>query len=203
VSVLPNSPAARVGMLPGDVIRSANGKRVISYGDFNDHWYTDSRAAPRLQLKRGEEQIDVQLSYQPACTGHVVLGLSGSLATSGHDHMLVSQDLMDFVRSDDELVILIAHQIAHVVMDYRRLTRQVEQTADRLSLELALRAGADIREAVGIWERIAVERPWMITTHGKGSALHGHIAARTLLMPEMISELEAKYPNMRDPSGQP
>ena len=41
--------------------RSVNGKRVISYGDFNYNWYTDSRAAPSLQLKRGDEQIEVQM----------------------------------------------------------------------------------------------------------------------------------------------
>jgi hypothetical protein len=202
VSVIADSPAAQAGLRPNDVIRSFNGRRVISYLDFLDRLKADRRRAPRLEIKRAGERYEVALLYRPACTPPAIFSPHGALSTWRYlSQVVVTRGLMDFVRSDDELAILIAHQMAHQIIGERRVKRDVEVRADRLSLELALRAGYDVRRAVEIWERLAVERPWMITTHPKlekrlrQPAYHGHVAERTLLMPQIIAELESKYPS--------
>lgn len=205
VEVMPDSPAARAGLQRGDIIRSFNGHRTIFYGNFMDRLWLDSDEAPLLEIERSGDRLDVQLAYQAACTGPPVLYLSGALGTWhrswGTERLYVPRGLMDFVDSDDELVIVIAHELAHMALDStresRRMTRELEVRADRMGLELALRAGYDIHAAVGIWERLAIQRPWMITRDRKlesrGSRVnHSHVAARALLMPSLITELESK-----------
>jgi len=208
VSVIADSPAAEAGLRPNDVIRSFNGRRVISYLDLLDRLKADRRRPPRLEIKRAGERYEVTLPYRPACTLPAIVSPHAALSTwRFFSQVIVTRGLMDFVRSDDELAILIAHEMAHQIIGERRMSRDIEVRADRLSLELALRAGYDIRGAVDIWERLAVERPWMITTHPtreKNSRLqvyHGHVAARTLLMPGIIAELESKYPPTAAASG--
>jgi hypothetical protein len=201
VSVIADSPAAQAGLQPNDVIRSFNGRRVVTYHDLLDRLTGDRRDSPRLEIRRGGERYEVTLAYRPACTPPATFSPQGFLWTEGYSSVRVTRGLMDFVRSDEELAILIAHQMAHALIGYEPMSRDVEERADRLSLEIALRAGYDIRGAVEVWERLAVQHPWMITKGlnphrnwwGRPLVYHMGVAARTLLMPEIIAELESKY----------
>lgn len=75
---------------------------------------------------------------------------------------------MDFVRSDDELAILVAHEMAHQLLDdeFARVTRYVEERKNPENL-----------------------------------VYHGYVAARTLLMPRIIAELESMYSSATAESG--
>lgn len=206
VTVMEGSPAAKAGLQRNDVIRYFNGRRVIRYQNFLEALTDGSRRGPRLEIERAGEIEEVVLPYTPACTPPASFSFTGYLLTwrSG-GRVTVARGLMDFVRNDDELAILISHEMAHQILDLddARPTADTEAQADRLSLELARRAGYDIRAGVEIWERIAVEHPELITTHPQQERqgqrfYHGHIAARTLLMPELIAETGSKEFRIRD-----
>jgi hypothetical protein len=199
VDVFAGSPAAQAGLRPNDVICSFNGRRVVYYKDLLDRLEGDRRDAPRLEIERAGKRYEIALPYRPACTPPATFSPHGALSTGRYSSgVVVTRGLMDFVRSDDELAILVAHEMAHEIFGDKYTTREVEVRADRLSLEMARRAGYDIRAAVGIWERLAVERPGMITTHpeleqiSRRHLYHGYVAVRTLVMPKIIAELESK-----------
>ncbi|MGE3820765.1 MAG: Trx7/PDZ domain-containing (seleno)protein, partial [Isosphaeraceae bacterium] len=60
--VLPNSPAARAGLKPGDEIESADGARVLTVGDFARVLeLTPSEAVLPLVVHRGGEPVKVDL----------------------------------------------------------------------------------------------------------------------------------------------
>lgn len=185
-------------MLVGYIIHSFNGGMpwTIKHKD-------DPEEDSRLDIERAGERLEVVLPYLEACTKPATFSPGGSLSTFRHPAgVTVTRGLLDFVSSNDQLAILIAHEMAHQLLDdeYARISKYTEERADRFSLDLALRAGYDIRQAAEIWERLAVQRPWMITTEPdfenrrSKQVHHGYVAARTLFMPEIIAELLSEAP---------
>lgn len=205
VRVISDSPAARAGLRPNDVIHSFNGRRTVDGSGLIKDMKSSGSQSPVFEIERDGERIEVSLAYQAACTLPAAFSPDGPLSTWTTDHfqksiarVVVSQGLMEFVSSDDELAILIGHEMAHLIIDADKLTRDIEEQADRLSLEFAQRAGYDIGGAVALWERLAVQRPWMITTAEDSSiSYHGDVAARVLLMGDVIKELELADRNDR------
>jgi beta-barrel assembly-enhancing protease len=80
-------------------------------------------------------------------------------ATDGKD-VQISAALINRTRNDDELAALLAHELAHVILNHpatlkgkRSIARvkQTERDADRLSVWLMARAGYDPQAAVQFW----------------------------------------------------
>lgn len=65
---------------------------------------------------------------------------------------------------------------------------EIERAGERY--QVALRAGYDIRGPVEVWGRLAVQRPWTITTHPELEKRWPRRDYRGY-----IAELESKYPS--------
>ncbi|MDO9589205.1 MAG: M48 family metalloprotease [Brevundimonas sp.] len=180
----PTSAAAAAGLREGDLIVSV-GDVALDRGS--------ARAAPafeglaaniaaldraladgttRLGVRRGEELLSVSVQPQRSCGYEVQLNPSDELnARADGRRLFISTALAGFAESDDELAVILGHELAHHVLRHRtwsdiggagRVANESaavsgagsqEQQADRVGLFLAARAGYDTRIAAAFWRR--------------------------------------------------
>ncbi len=121
--VTPGGPAGRAGVLPGDSIVAADGDPLAGPGAERQFAALSDRAghagAPlRLDLRRAGRAVHAEATGRPACdmpaylTGseHINAGTDGK-------RIFVSEGMLRFTRDDDELALVVAHEMSH---DIRR-----------------------------------------------------------------------------------
>lgn len=184
VAVVPGSAAERAGLMAGDVIVALIG--------------TDAPEPPKgksfTRVAATEALIEAGLAQ-----GNLVIGVrrAGALrtfevpsvtgcasrfqlqpgtklnASADGTYVQVSGALVEFATRDDELALILAHELAHNILGHKAKLdaagvsrglfagmgrngariRETEAEADRLALYLMARAGYDITIAPAFWER--------------------------------------------------
>lgn len=192
-AVVPGGPADAAGLRAGDRIVTIDGAPAggdaPAAGGTNE---ADHAALDRLQagldralargpaligVRRGDELLTARLAPRAGCASQVQL-LPLATLDAGADGRLVSIStrLVEFTRDDDELALLIAHEMAHNALghpaalaairarrgplspaDAARI-RRTEEEADRLGLYLMARAGFAIDRAADLWRRLGEGR---------------------------------------------
>ena len=192
LSVIADSPAARAGLVAGDVIVAVNGAALPSPAlaaaerdrDRRRPLTVATEVAIEAQLRLGPARLDilrrsqpltVTLAAEPGCPA------LGRLARSGQDnafadgrYTIMTTDFLGFFRSDDELAVALAHELAHNILRHpqqlevqgvpngalrhigrnARLVRATEIEADRLSVRLLAAAGYDLDAILPFWRRV-------------------------------------------------
>lgn len=202
LAVAAGSGAARAGLRPDDVLvaidgvaadgPAAGGKRaqfdtVERVLDRIDRAVADGRA--ELRLLRGREELRVQMQPDRGCASRFqTLPSQEPDAKADGKYVQVTSAMVEYVRSDDELAAVLAHELAHNILRHRarldaagisrgllksfgrnaRLIRQTEAEADQLSVYLMDRAGYSPAAAATFWRRFGREHAGGIfasTTH--------------------------------------
>lgn len=182
VALVEGSAAARAGLLPGDQIERIDGRPVPADGKGYarlqqvENWVEQglARGALRLSVLREGRSLSIDLPSDAGCASRFqLLPGAGLNAKADGTYVQVSGGLAEFVRSDDELALVMAHELAHNVLGHRaqldaqgvsrgllagfgknrRRIRDVELEADRLALYLMARAGFDPSVAPDFWQR--------------------------------------------------
>ena len=117
--------------------------------------------------------------------------------------------MMRFVESDDELAVVIGHELAHRILGGGHASYpKKEVRADEIGLYLVARAGFDEAVAPTFWERFALEKPSMIRWEPDEKRAkeprHARIAERLLAMRvvlEQIAQLRAEDRPLLLPAG--
>lgn len=217
----PGSPAAAAGLRPGDLLLTADGQSLAA-GDHAgapswdglgrnlrvvDEALADGDA--RFRVQRGAETLDLIVRPEPACGYDVQLNPSDELnARADGRRLFISTALAGFAASDDELAVILGHELAHHVLRHRHWSetggaaRQVnaeawrteggeggaEQQADRVGLYLAARAGYDPSVAAPFWRRFGASN-WRVRFPQIG---HASAGARAQALELVAQEIEAK-----------
>jgi Zn-dependent protease with chaperone function len=127
--VASGSPAAKAGLLPGDVIISlASGAGVVPR---DDGWSMLSleRVATvvrnagyqpiTLRVRRQQETFLVPLIPEPGCRYPVQLSEDYNVdAGSNRYEIEVSAGLLQFVRDDNQLALVLGHELAHIMLGH-------------------------------------------------------------------------------------
>jgi hypothetical protein len=190
LAVEPASPAARAGVEPGDVVLALADRPVRQAVDLG--WREDAQLAGQATFRvrrRGEVQalpVDVEigcsllpvLEYRDVVNAH---------ASRNWREMVVFTGLLRFVKSDDELALVIGHELSHVILETGGF-RETEADADYLGAYLAARAGYDISNSIGFWRRMGCEELLVFSFFFS----HPMPAQRFVALQETVREIEAK-----------
>jgi hypothetical protein len=193
LAVVSGSPAAEAGLAAGDVLLSVNGQPFPA-----PELPTESdKKRWRLSADKAEDQLDLALRQGPAhlrlvrdgrelglvmtaplgCFGRVRLARSNQVNAFSTGHSVVmTTAMLDFVRSDDELAVVLGHELAHQILGHPVMRNEEgvlasfgigaaelwhrEAEADRLGLRLMAAAGFDLGAAIPFWRRYLGKYDW-------------------------------------------
>ena len=180
LAVVEGGPAARAGLLSGDLILAVDGRAldvgqggaVAFYEGFAanvvvlDEALSDGAAL--LTVRRGEMTLDLALRPERGCAYRYQVDSSPDLyARASSDTVFISMGMADYAASDDDLAVLLGHELAHAVLEHSEQSGGLnnlpwrvddrEREADRVGLYLMARAGYDPAKASDFWLRFAVD----------------------------------------------
>lgn len=173
--VLYASPTAKV-LLPGDAIIAINGQPIFKSIREIDGVSTAHRAekllssqaidrATSIRIMRDDARFDYRLTPQSICAHNAVVVPDDSRkAYSDRAGLAVTAGLMDYVRNDDELALLVAHELAHILLyDHFKRTKlgskRKEDAVDALGARIAGCAGFDVSRGIEFWNDFDKTRP--------------------------------------------
>ncbi len=108
--------AEKAGMRAGDQVVSVNGVVLaIGWNGQMSNWRTWKETSPlKVEYLRGGKRRLVNLTPVEACKFNVVVGPETTVnATASIDTISVSVGMLDFLTSDDDLALVIGHELAH------------------------------------------------------------------------------------------
>ena len=203
LAVAKSSPASASGLQPNDTLRAVNGVDLVgkSLGQTSAASYDAVSAAMAalealpeqqaavLSVERGGQMFDVSVTPQNVCRSRVELAPGNAINANANGLVAqISGRLVNWAQSDDELALVIAHEIAHNLIDHpKRLSeksalsglatslglsgkaqRQMELDADRMGIIMAAHAGYNYKIAPDFWARLNSNAPlaaFLATTH--------------------------------------
>jgi len=130
--IIPDSPADIAGLYPGDRIIKLGDWRVPSKrGAFTEFFRklqalnTQNVSSIDLLIRRGARFVDITVYPIKGCDYPVILREDESLgAFTDGEKVMINRGLLRFVRSDDELAIVITHEMAHNVLNHVDIKRK-------------------------------------------------------------------------------
>jgi beta-barrel assembly-enhancing protease len=175
VAVEPGGAAAQAGVQPGDALVSIDGQAIPpapSSRASRTRLALIERAAPveTVTVSRGGRVLTLSLRPEPGCPSHFLIGRAKGLRGVSSDgrQVGVSPEMLDYVANDDELALVLAHELAHNILGHNKgvpafraagqdrsglSKKSREAEADRWALYLMARAGYDLNAAPGFWRR--------------------------------------------------
>lgn len=181
VSIEPGSAAAKADIRAGDQLLAIGGtaipakpspRAIRARQDLVEAAAARGLAAgpATIRIRRGADVVTLIVPPEPGCATEFLIGRGRGLraASSNGVRVVVSTEIMDFASDDDELALVMAHEMAHNILGHNRggpaqriagadrsgaKGKDREREADRWALYLMARAGYDPGVAPGFWRR--------------------------------------------------
>ena len=187
LAVAAGSPAEKAGLQAGDGLVSIAGKPVVPSSPVKRGIYAGVATAYAqlaqaaaigvvdLVVERGGHTLSVAVTPTAGCVSQVQLLPSPRIGARADGlHLSITTALVDYVADDNELALVIAHEMAHNALGHRAQFEaqgvrrglfgsyganavkvlEAERAADRLAYFLMARAGFDPRVALAFWPRL-------------------------------------------------
>jgi hypothetical protein len=202
IGVVPESSAMIAGVKAGDVVLAVDHRtvdasvakdpyaRVQQVEDLIEAGQAKGRA--QLTVGRGGDAIRLDYRAEAGCASRVQIVPGRSLnAKADGRYVQVTGGMIDFARGDDELATLIAHEMAHNILEHRRKktpSKQAEYEADRLGVWLVARAGYDVGAVVPFWTRLGRKTGLGILSDGTHPRWKPRVAAVASAVAEVAAQ---------------
>ncbi len=204
--IVPDGPAAQAGLRAGDVLVAINGKPTAgaNVADLIDAALDAGKVSVLLA-----DQRRLSFTERKGCGFAVGVQAENSLdAYADGTSVAVASGVVDFSTTDDELAIIIGHELAHNILKHRdkldaahiprgllsvlaknaARIRQTEEDADVMGLYLMARACYDIGKAPVFWERFGARTGMGVFSDGT----HPRTRARVALARATIATIRAQ-----------
>jgi hypothetical protein len=215
----PAGPAAKAGLVRGDVLLSVDGVPLKAGTTAGRARYEGVEAnlkvldatlvdgAPvTLEVRREGAVREVVVVPEAACAYAVHLDVSDEMnARADGSSVHISSALARFAATDDELAVILGHELAHNVLQHREILDQeaparrvfgnlavapgrlerAEREADRIGLYLMARANFAYEVAPGFWRRFG-EANWRVRWAQWG---HPSAGERARQLDEVVAEI--------------
>jgi membrane-associated protease RseP (regulator of RpoE activity) len=124
--VLEGSPAEAAGIKARDVIRSINGVHMSNKEGLVQLYEKIGTDDPLFyEVERSGENLSFTIKPERACRFPITLSPAQIInAFADGKQILVTRGMVNFARSDDELALVIAHEMAHNIMKHMEARRQ-------------------------------------------------------------------------------
>lgn len=219
LTVLAGTPAARAGLVAGDVLLAVNGRPLPTGASVaavlkREKWRrladeaegeleTALRRGPAdLRVLREGREIPLRLGSVPACLGRVRLARSTQVnAFATGRTVVMTLAMLKFLRSDDELAVVLGHELAHNIFGHPATRNEEgilrglglkasaawkrEEVADRFGLRLMDSAGYDLDSAIPFWRRYLGKYDWFPQLFRS----HPSLGARERIAAEEIAKI--------------
>ncbi|GHA87944.1 hypothetical protein GCM10009069_08620 [Algimonas arctica] len=209
--VAPNSPAARAGIKSGDVF-------LIDGNPVGPDSLQEALEAPTvpLTIQRAAREMTLSVTPNTICRSRLRLRPSSAInAFANGRNITVTTGMMDFTESDDELALILGHELAHNTMGHirkvvgnlilsgfaTRYTRPFELESDYVGLYYMVRAGFNPDDVEAFWRRLADVDPRSVNrakTHPTFPARYLRIAAAREEVLAKQAAGEPLVPNYKD-----
>jgi Zn-dependent protease with chaperone function len=142
LTVLADTPAARAGLVAGDVLLAVNGRPLptgasVAAEPKREKWRrladeTETELETALRqgpaelriLRAGRERI-LRLGSLPACLARVRLARSTQVnAFATGRTVVMTTAMLRFLRDDDELAVVLGHELAHNIFNHRQMRNE-------------------------------------------------------------------------------
>lgn len=181
VAIEPGSPAWAAGLRRGDGLaqvdtveldgpaaRQASRKRQLRLEEATLAGL--QRGILQVESWQGHERGGHEVASEAGCASDFLISRSSGLRGVSSDgrRVGISAEMLDYVASDDELALVLAHELAHNILGHNKgvpsfrvagedrsgpAKKSREMEADRWALYLMARAGYDVSVAPGFWRR--------------------------------------------------
>lgn len=199
LAVAPGSPAEAAGIRSGDTLLAVNDTGfntvppaadapasrvgVAAAGELLNRALSAGPAV--LELSRNGRAFKALLTAVPGCAYRFQLYPSSARGASSDGQTIsVSTALTRYARRDEDLAVILGHEMAHNVLGHVQhptgSSRERERQADYVGLYLAARAGYDISGASSFWKAFGADdwrARWGFLTHPSPSARSRALAA--------------------------
>jgi beta-barrel assembly-enhancing protease len=166
-AVAPGSAADHAGLRRGDDILAVDGRAtplVPASAGYTPVGATEAmiddalaKTPATLKISRGGIEQTVGLTGETGCASRVQIVAGGSInAQADGRYVQINAAMLDFAASDDELAVIVGHELAHNILRHRALktpSKQAEYAADRMGVWLMARAGYDVDAVIPFWTR--------------------------------------------------
>ena len=191
VSVAKDSPADRAKIIEGDLIISINNS-IVSYKNYK-RLLDDAaiQGSLKIRIKRLEEEIIYELESKLIC-GYPVQAMISPIPNAYADgsKIYITIATLDFVKDDQEIAFLIAHELAHNIYHFKGealyesqgnplaieekpslqkitdllifQTEEKETEADLYGVEFAIKAGIAQDKVANYFRRLTIYMPQLM-----------------------------------------
>src|SRR5438309_2736768 len=224
LSVIGGSPAAKAGLAAGDVLLAVN---AVPFPSPTDIAAIRERSVWRPRLEATEKQLEDALRRGPAdllvsrqgqvlhlrldsvsaCVGRIRLARSTQTnAFASGPYVLMTTSMLNFVRNDDELAVVLGQEMAHDILGHPATRSEEgvlaglgiqpsniwkrEAEADRFGLRLMAGAGYNLYAAIPFWRRYLGKYDWFPQIFRS----HPSLGAREKIAQEEIAAIRAGKP---------
>ena len=189
--VLPGYPAADADLRAGDTILEIDGRETHFAAALEQRSAGDLPNTTALKIERDGEVRDLQLETRIGCFQPAKIEILDNIdAYTEGERIVVYSGLLRFLESDDELAVILGHELAHALLGDGLDPAAAEREADAVSLYLAARAGYDISVARGLSQRFVREFP--LALEARTGHTHLRSPERSLALEATTREIQRK-----------
>jgi hypothetical protein len=118
--VLDGSPAEAAGIKPRDVIKSINGVEMTDRDGLVQLYEKVGSEDPlKYEIERAGEALSITVKPERACRFPITLGPQQTInAFADGKQIVIMRGMVNFTRNDDELALVISHEMAHNIMKH-------------------------------------------------------------------------------------